>query len=88
MTSRSEASSFDLLLDLIRRLESSAISYQLSSIRDGSILVSVAVPGERWEIEVMQDGHFEIETFVSSGNIGDQSLLTELFNRFGDAPVD
>jgi hypothetical protein len=84
MTTHTEASSFDQLLDLIKRLDESKIYYQLSSTRSESVMVSVAVPGERWEIEVMRDGNLEIETFVSSGVIGDRSSLTSLFERFTD----
>lgn len=84
MTTRPEPSSFDQLLHLIKSLDDSKISYRLSSIRAESVLVSVAVPGERWEIEVMRDGSLEIETFVSSGVIGDRSCLTELFQRYSD----
>ena len=84
MTTQPEASSFDQLLDLIKRLDDSGIYYQLSSTRSESVMLSVAVPGEHWEIEVMRDGHLEIETFVSSGIIGDRSFLVELFQRFGD----
>ncbi|MDQ1575874.1 MAG: hypothetical protein QOH55_1024 [Microbacteriaceae bacterium] len=84
MTTPAEPSSFDELLDLIKRLEEAKIFYQLSSTRSESVMVSVAVPGERWEIEVMRDGGLEIETFVSSGVIGDRSCLTTLFDRFTD----
>jgi hypothetical protein len=30
-------------------------------------MMSVAVPGERWEIEFFDDGRIELERFVSQG---------------------
>lgn len=84
MTSQSESSTFTDLLDLLRRLEALKIFYQLSSIRPESVMVTASVPGERWEIEMFGDGSIEVEVFVSSGEIGDQSKLLELFQRHGD----
>lgn len=43
------------------------IRYHLDIIRDGSIMVSLAVPGERWEIEFLIDGSVELERFASTG---------------------
>lgn len=41
-------------------------TYSVSIVRD-SLLVSVTVPGERWEIEFFDDGRVELERFVSQG---------------------
>ena len=71
------------LIQFLNKLESCKIYYELSKIRD-SILVSVVVPGERWEIEFMINGDVEIEKFVSDGEIYDDSLLNELFEKFSD----
>ena len=71
------------LIKFLNKLEARKIYYNLSKIRDG-ILVSVAVPGERWEIEFMVNGDVEIEKFISNGEIYDDSLLNELFEKFSD----
>lgn len=71
------------LIQFLNKLEASKIYYNLSKIRD-SILVSVVVPGERWEIEFMVNGDIEIEKFVSNGEIHDKLLLDELFKKFSD----
>lgn len=84
MKEQQEWATFDQLLDLLSRLDDARIHYQLASTRPESIMVAVAVPGERWEIEFMGDGDVEIETFVSSGEIADRSLLVDLFQRFSD----
>lgn len=47
-------------------------------------MVSINVPGERWEVEFLEDGDIEVERFCSHGEIGDERLLAELFSRFAD----
>lgn len=54
------------VLAFTQTLQEKRISYTLDSIRD-AIMVRVAVPGERWEIEFFADGGVEIERFVSTG---------------------
>jgi hypothetical protein len=44
-------------------------------------MVGVTVPGERWEIEFMADGEVEIEIFKSDGEIHDDSIIEDLFER-------
>jgi hypothetical protein len=75
---------FKKLLDFTKRLEEKSIHYTISKVRDESILVSVTVPGQRWEIEFMEDGSFEIEKFVSDGTIFDEAEVKMLFTEFGD----
>ncbi|MBI3468134.1 MAG: hypothetical protein HY000_34440 [Planctomycetes bacterium] len=67
------------LLDFLERLEKHRISYRLEHNRPESIMVVVAVPGERWEVEFMQDGEVEVERFASDGKIGGEELLASLF---------
>lgn len=71
------------LINFLNKLEDSKIYYTLSKIRD-SILVSVAVPGERWEIEFMDSGEVECENFISYGEIQNDYIFDELFKRFSD----
>jgi hypothetical protein len=74
----------DRLLDLISKLRAAKIHFTISSVRDDAIMLHVAVPGERWEIELMQSGAMEIEKFKSNGTIHNENALTELFERFKD----
>ena len=67
------------LVDFLEKLESLKIHYALEHNRSDSIMVLVAVPGERWEIEFFPDGHIEVEVFsrskgVSSGRTAWQSV--------------
>lgn len=43
------------------------IRYSMDVVRDGALMVMVAVPGERWEVEFMDDGTVELERFESLG---------------------
>jgi hypothetical protein len=61
------------------RLAQLHLSYVLARYRD-SINVEVYVPGEHWEVEFMDDGSIEVERFRSSGEIGDERWLDELFD--------
>src|SRR6266542_3246066 len=65
------------LLRLLDQLEQAKIAYRLEHVRD-SILIAAAVPGERWEIEVLQDGEVEIERFTSTGVADGEGLLERL----------
>jgi len=71
------------LTAFLQRLKEENIDYQLEHNRDETIMVLVTVPGERWEIEFFDDGQIEIERFKSNGHLDNETVLTELFNRFG-----
>jgi hypothetical protein len=70
------------LLSFLNDLRAAKISYRLGHCRDEAILVEVAVPGERWEIEFFEDGSVEIEVFRSDGTILDPSALSELLSKY------
>jgi len=73
----------DKLLDFLDKLDSKNIYYRLNKIRD-SILVEIAVPGERWEVEFFADGDIQIERFISTAEILGESGLEILFQNFSD----
>ena len=69
------------IIDFLEQLEDAQIFYQLTKVRDG-ILVEIAVPGQRWEVEFMRDGRIEIEKFLSDGTIYPSTEIQELFQIF------
>lgn len=71
-----ERPAFAVLLDLLNRLEADGISYRLSRQREEAVMIEAAVPGERWEVEVFDDGHVEFERFRSDGHVGDHAEFT------------
>lgn len=79
-----ESGQYDQLLAFLVELDKRKIHFELSHIRPDSVLVAVAVPGERWEIEYMQDGSVEVERFISTGTIEGRDRLNDLFARFSD----
>jgi hypothetical protein len=72
------------LLDLLDRLKAAHIYYRLDDATEGAVMVQVAVPGERWEIEMHEDGRISVEVFVSSAGVQGSELLDDLFRRFSD----
>ena len=75
--------SIEKIIAFLDKLEEKKIYYKLGKIRD-SILVEIAVPGERWEAEFFEDGHVEVERFYSKSEIRDESELEVLFRDFSD----
>ncbi|MCK9860001.1 hypothetical protein [Paenibacillus sp. ATY16] len=70
--------------DFLNKLSASNIFYRLNKVRSEAIMVEVAVPGQRWEIEFMDDGTIEIEKFISDGAMYDVAELEVLFKEFSD----
>lgn len=71
------------LLEFLETLDSKRIYYRLNKIRD-SILIEIAVPGERWEVEYFADGSVQVERFLSTAEIMGESGLDILFQNFTD----
>jgi len=69
----------------LARLEEARISFRLGRVRQGFVMVEIAVPGERWEVEFGLDGEVEVEVFKSDGTIAGGEALVDLFQRFDDA---
>ncbi len=72
------------LLAFIKRLTAAGLDYRLSNARSDAVMVEVAVPGERWEVEFFEDGHVESERFVSDGTILDAGAIERLLD-FGES---
>jgi hypothetical protein len=72
------------LTSFLRRMDAAKIAYRLDRVRDATIDIA-SIPGERWEIEFMDDGGVEVERFRRDGQIADESALEHLFGP--DAPI-
>lgn len=75
--------SLSRLLAFLEQLEATKIWYRLEHVRD-SVMVIVAIPGERWEVEFFDDDHVEVERFISSGVVEDEKALDRLLNEYAD----
>ena len=79
----SAANSLQQLLDFLCRLEKSKIVFHLQHNRDESIMVLIAVPGERWEVEFFADGSVEVEIFGGSkGKVSGRESCEQLARLF------
>jgi hypothetical protein len=75
---------FAAMTAFLDRLEKASIHYSLAYSRQDAVMVQIAVPGERWEVEFMGDGTIDVEKFKSDGTIVDGAALDELFALFSD----
>jgi len=84
-----KSSIFNKLVSFLQKLEQQGISYTLAHHRDEAVMIIVAVPGERWEVEFLSDGSVEVERFISNGEIFGEEALSELFpqNTEQDKPA-
>jgi len=67
----------------LARLDGDKVPYRLDHCRPDAVLVSVALPGQRWEIEFLDDGSVDVERFRSDGSIAGPEVLDEFFERLG-----
>lgn len=73
----------NFVLDFLKRLDSASISYCLSA-PTGAMMVTVVIPGQRWEIEFHEDGEVGVEVFKSTGDIYGLEKIDQLFREFSD----
>ncbi|MGG3800912.1 hypothetical protein [Metabacillus fastidiosus] len=72
------------LINFLNKLENNNIFYKLDKVRNEAIMVEVAVPGQRWEIEFMENGTVEIEKFISDGNYYGTDEIEFLLKNFSN----
>lgn len=84
LSKRLWGNSFRKLTRFLKKLEDKKIFYKLDTVRDDYIMVEVAVPGQRWEVEFSPDGDVVVERFKSFEDVGDEKLLDHLFEKFSD----
>ena len=76
-------------IKLLEQLEKKKIYYKLNKTRTDTVMIEVAVPSQRWEIEYNTYGdpskcHIEIEKFISDGTIYGKEELKTLLGNFSD----
>lgn len=72
------------LLHFLAQLKEKKIYFTLEHNSEVTIMVKIAVPGERWEVEFFGDGDVQIEIFRSDGKILREAELDRLFRQFSD----
>lgn len=72
------------LFSIADALSVASIYFSLHRTRDNAVTILAVVPGERWEIDVFDDGHVDVEVFRSTGTIEGESFLTALIARHSE----
>jgi len=75
---------FNDLMAFLANLEKGKIHYNLMHQRENAVMVSIVVPGERWEVEFFDNGTVEVERFISDGEIADEAALIELIAKYSE----
>ena len=68
----------------LAELRRARIHFRLRDSREGAVGVDVAVPGERWEVDFLDDGAVEVEVFRGDGEVAGAAALGDLFARHSD----
>jgi len=76
-----QMNAMEALVKFLTELEKNKVSYRLEHNREETIMVLIAVPGERWEIEFFADGRIEKEVFGKSSGV-ETSSINELLSAF------
>jgi hypothetical protein len=66
------------LIEFLDALDQRRAPYRLNRVRD-AIMVEIATPGTRWEVEFLDGGAVEVERFQSDGSLKDAETLSDLF---------
>ena len=73
------------LYTLLNDLDEARIHYTLARTREDAIQVRVTVVGARVEIDVFEDGHFEVSEFRGSEDvIVDERFVRSLIDKHRD----
>ncbi len=79
-----KATPFDTLQSIFRLLDTATIHYTVAHYRADAVSIQATVPGERWEIDVLDDGTVDFERFVGDGAILELDALKKSIARFAD----
>ncbi len=66
------------IFQFLQELEAHHVPFRLERVRE-TVMVTLAVPGERWEVEFFDDGSVEVERFRSTGEVTGSGVLDELW---------
>lgn len=82
-------------LNVMRLLREAGITFSADEMLmrkvmvEGAVMIEVAVPGERWEIDVLPSGEIEVERFRTEVGVHDfdAEALRRLLASAGEAPA-
>ncbi len=83
-----KSDAFAKLMGIIRALEAAQIHFVLSYHRYGAVSILATVPGERWEIDVLEIGDVEFERFVTVGGVAGEVEMTRAIAGFAEPTTE
>jgi hypothetical protein len=72
------------LTQIGKALHKAGLHFVRSDYRPDAISLYVTVPGQRWEVDVLDDGEVEVECFRSDGSILDEADLKRMIRSFAE----
>jgi len=83
-----KADPYRRLMKIIHALEAARIHFTVTRYRRDAISVLATVPGERWEIDVLEDGEVEFERFLSKGGVGGKAEFKQAIARIASPAAE
>ena len=71
---------------LSERLTSRGIYNEIRTFRTDGVTVLAHVPGEYWEIDLLEDGTTDVEVFRTTGEVEDEFSIERLISEHGETP--
>jgi hypothetical protein len=84
-TAERKSDPYRRLMKIIHALEAARVHFSVTRYRRDAISVLATVPGERWEIDVLETGEVEFERFVSAGGVAGKAELREAIAKIAKA---
>ena len=79
-----KAAPFAKLMEIIRALEAAQIHFTVAYHRYDGVSINATVPGERWEIDVLEEGDVDFERFVTSGGVKGETEMKQFITKFAE----
>ena len=79
---------FDTLMGIIEKLKAAKIHFELAYHRYDGISINATVPGERWEIDVLEDGDVDFERFVTDGGVVGEPEMNEAIAKWAEPAAE
>jgi hypothetical protein len=69
------------LLALSDQLKAADIHHDVTRYREDGVSIIATIPGERWEIDVLDDGEVVVEVYKSQGGCRGEDAIKDLIAK-------
>ena len=80
----SEPNALKKLLALSDQLKAANIHHEITRYREDGVSIIANVPGERWEIDVLEAGEVDFERFVSDGGVAGEHVMNQAIAKWAE----